>query len=283
MASSELLVRISAAQAAVRAQVDLLHREFGRAESRWKADGTRVTAVDVAISEGIFRELAAQFPGDQYFSEELAGDPAPQAVTARFSWVLDPIDGTNNFALGLPHCAIALALCEQGEPVYGVVYDLSRRSLLHGGPGFGVWDGDRACRVSSREPSRETLVGFHSPHDPQLLPLAHGVIASFKIRGLGSATLHLAYVAAGLLDGCVDYNVKIWDLAAAIPLVRAAGGEVRFLNGERLPLRVFDLGMRKIIYVAGSPAMAARLAGLVRPVDCPPTDQDGTGGSRTYS
>jgi myo-inositol-1(or 4)-monophosphatase len=265
MSSPELLARITAAQSAVRAQVELLHREFGRAESRWKADGTRVTAVDVAISEGIVRDLSAQFPGDQYFSEELAGNPAPQAVTARFSWVLDPIDGTNNFALGLPHCAIALALCEHGEPVYGVVYDLSRRSLLHGGPGFGVLDGERPCQVSTRPPSRETLVGFHSPHDPALLPLAQGIIAGFKIRGLGSATLHLAYVAAGLLDGCVDYNVKIWDLAAAIPLVRAAGGEVRFLNGEQLPLRVFDLGMRKIVYVAGSPAMAERLATLVRP------------------
>jgi myo-inositol-1(or 4)-monophosphatase len=71
--------------------------------------------------------------------------------------------------------------------------------------------------------------------------MASGVLSQFKIRGLGSATLHLAYVAAGMLDGCVDYNVKIWDLAAAIPLVRATGGEVHFLNGEQLPMRRFDL------------------------------------------
>src|SRR5687767_13532037 len=114
MSSPELLVRIAAAKRAVLAQTDLLHREFGRAESRWKYDGTRVTAVDVAISEGIFRDLAADFPGDQYFSEELADTTAPLPVTARFSWVLDPIDGTNNFALGIVHCAIALALCEHG-------------------------------------------------------------------------------------------------------------------------------------------------------------------------
>ncbi len=66
-------------------------------------------------------------------------------------------------------------------------------------------------------------------------------------------------MAIGLLDGCVDYNVKIWDLAAAIALVRAAGGEVRFLNGEPLPIRTFDLKMNKIIYVAGRPEMCARL------------------------
>src|SRR3954462_8406914 len=141
MSSPELLARIEAAQRAVRAQTELLHREFGRSESKWKSDGTRVTAVDVAISEGIFRELGSQFASDQFFSEELADTDAPIPVTARFSWVLDPIDGTNNFALGISHCAISLALCENGVPVYGVVYDLSRRTLMHGGPGFGMQDG----------------------------------------------------------------------------------------------------------------------------------------------
>ena len=263
MPSPELLARIAAAKRAVQAQTELLHREFGRAESKWKSDGSRVTAVDVAISEGIFRELAAQFPGDQFFSEELAESAAPIPVTARFSWILDPIDGTNNFALGLVHCAIALALCADGEPIYGVVYDLSRRTLVHGGPGFGVWDGERAVRVSTAPHSRETLLGFHSPFDRGLMPVASELLANFKIRGLGSATLHLTYVATGLLDGCVDFNVKIWDLAAAIPLVRAGGGEVHFLNGEQLPMRVFDLKMKKILYIAGSPATCSRLRELM--------------------
>lgn len=263
MSSPELLQRIEAAKRAVRAQVDLLHREFGRAESRWKTDGTRVTAVDIAISEGIFRELGAQFPADQYFSEELSNCDAPLPVTAEYSWVLDPVDGTNNFALGIAHCAISLALCHRGQPIYGVVYDLSRRTLMHGGPGFGMFDGEREGRVSTKPWGKETLVGFHSPFDKKLTPLASGVISQFKIRGLGSATLHLAYVAAGLLDGCVDYNVKIWDLAAAIPLVQAAGGEVRFLNGAQLPMKQFDLKMGRIIYVAGAPAMCARLTELM--------------------
>lgn len=263
MSSTELLNRIEAAKKAVLAQVDLLHREFGRAESRWKSDGTRVTAVDIAISEGIFRDLGAQFPQDQYFSEELSDCDAPIPVSAQFSWVLDPVDGTNNFALGIPHCAIALALCEHGEPVYGVVYDLSRKTLMHGGPGFGMHDGDRETRVNSGPITKETLVGFHSPFDKSLIPLASGIISNYKIRGLGSATLHLAYVAAGILDGCVDYNVKIWDLAAAIPLVRAAGGEACFLNGEQLPMKQFNLKMGRIIYVAGSPVMCARLRDLL--------------------
>lgn len=259
MSSPELLTRIEAAKRAVLAQIDLFQREFGRAESKWKADGTRVTAIDIAISEGIFGELNRQFPEDQFFSEELANTDAPIPVTARFSWVLDPIDGTNNFALGIPHCAISLALCERGEPLYGVVYDLSRRTLMHGGPGFGAWDGERAIKVATEPQGKESLIGFHSPFDKTLVPQASNVLAHFKIRGLGSATLHLAYVAAGILDACVDFNVKIWDLAAAIPIVRAAGGEVHFLNGPQLPMQQFDLKMKRILYMAGSPEMVARL------------------------
>ena len=120
--------------------------------------------------------------------------------------------------------------------------------------------------MSNAPATRETLIGFHSPFDKTLAPLASGIISHFKIRGLGSATLHLAYVAAGLIDGCVDYNVKIWDLAAAIPLVRAAGGEVHFLNGEQLPMRQFNLKMSRIMYVAGAPVMCARLKELMTEV-----------------
>lgn len=259
---ADLISRIEAAKSAVLAQTGLLHREFGKVESRWKSDGSRVTAADLEISEEIFRALRSRFAGDQLLSEEL-GDGAPVAVTGRYGWVLDPIDGTNNFALGIPHCAISLALIEHGVPVYGVVYDFSRRVLMHGGPGFGMFDGERRARVSTEEANPETLIGFHSPYDKTLMPAADAVLSHFKIRGLGSATLHLAYVAAGLFGGAVDFNVKIWDLAAAIPLCRAAGGEVIFMNGEQLPMRQFDLKMKRITYVAGAPAMARTLAGLV--------------------
>jgi myo-inositol-1(or 4)-monophosphatase len=255
--------RIEAAKRAVMAQTALLHEQFGKVESRWKEDGTRVTAVDVAISENIFRELSSQFSEDQMFSEELPAPGGPIPVGAGFSWVLDPIDGTNNFALGIPHCAISLGLVVDGAPRYGVVYDLGRRQLMRGGPGYGMFDGGRTAGVRTEPPNRESLIGFHSPSDKSMVPAADAVISNFKIRGLGSATLHLAYVAAGLFAGAVDFNVKIWDLAAAIPMCMAAGGSVLFLNGEQLPMRSFDLKMGRIMYVAGPPALAERLKGLV--------------------
>lgn len=259
MSSPELLSRVEAAKRAVSAQTALMHRDFGRAASNWKSDGTRVTPVDIAISEGIVAELAAQFPDDDFFSEELTHAEAPIPLTKRFAWVLDPIDGTNNYAMGIAHCAISLALLEDGLPVYGVIYDLARRNLIHGGPGFGVKDGEREVRVKVEPLHAQSMIGFHSPYDKRFAPHAQILVENIKIRGLGSSTLHLAYVAVGILDGTVDHNVKIWDIAAAVPLCLAAGGEVQFLNGEQFPLRQFDLKMSRIFYVAGNKAVCAKL------------------------
>lgn len=262
--SPELLARIAAGKLAVLAQTDYMHREFGRAQSTWKYDGSRVTAADIAISEGIFKELAAQFPQDHFFSEELAETDEPTPLTQRFAWVLDPIDGTNNYATGIPYCAISLALLENGTPVYGVVYDMARRVLMHGGPGFGLWDGERAAQVKDSPPNAQSMLGFHSPYDKAFSHHASALVENFKLRGLGSSTLHVAYVAVGLLDATVDHNVRIWDIAAAVPLVWAGGGEVRFLNGEQFPMRVFNLKMGRIQFIAGNRSACERLRELLK-------------------
>lgn len=259
MMTTEIERRGKAAQTAVLAQTGYLHRAFGRSASNWKRDGTRVTKADVAISEGIFRDLSAQFPDDQFFSEESAHEGAPLVRTARFAWVLDPIDGTNNFALGIPACAIGLALLEHGSPVYGVVYDLSGQQLIHGGPGFGVHCGDRQTQVRTNTLDSQSLIGFHSPYDKRYAPHAAILVENYKLRALGSSTLHLAYVAAGLFDGVVDHNVKIWDIAAAVPLVVAGNGQVDFLNCQPFPMDQFDLGMDRIFYVAGNTTTCRQL------------------------
>jgi myo-inositol-1(or 4)-monophosphatase len=262
-AEPAISARIEAGRAAVMAQTTRLHEGFGRVESRWKADGTRVTAADVAISENIFRELAARFPEDQFFSEELTPTGAPLPVTARHCWVLDPIDGTNNYALGIPHCAIGLALLTNGRPVYGFVYDLARRTLTEGGPGFGVRDGERQASMKTAALDGQSVVGFHSPYDKQYAAHAALLAANYKIRGLGSSTMHLAYVGVGLFDAVVDHNVKVWDIAAAVPLVLAGGGVVEFVTASPFPLRQFDLNMGRIFYVAGTKAGVAELRRLL--------------------
>jgi myo-inositol-1(or 4)-monophosphatase len=263
VSSPDLLARIEAAKRSVLAQTDYLHREFGAVRSDWKSDGTRVTPADIAISLAIFKDLGGRFPDDELLSEELGDATEPIAMKARFAWVLDPIDGTNNYATGIPSCAISLALLENGMPVYGVIYDLARRVLMHGGPGFGVWDGEHAAQVKTDTPANLRMLGFHSPMDQKFYPHASLLVSRFKIRGLGSSTLHLAYVAAGLFDATVDHNVRVWDIAAAVPLVLGGGGDVRYLEGDIFPLRVFNLKMPRIPFFAGSPAVCDELAALL--------------------
>ncbi|MDD2764207.1 MAG: inositol monophosphatase [Opitutaceae bacterium] len=259
----ELRKRIEAAKRAVQAQTALLHREFRRAQSSWKSDGTRVTAADLAISAAILGELKQQFPDDQGFSEELLEAEQPIVATARYCWVLDPIDGTNNYAAGIPYCAISLALLEDGRPVYGVVYDMARKTLIHGGPGFGAFDGGEKVHARTEAPHANSLIGFHSPSEKALVPQAAPIIQQFKIRGLGSSALHLAYVGIGLLDGVLDYNVRVWDIAAAHPIALGGGAEVCYLQNNPFPLRQFDLKMPRSHYLAGNAAVCARLRELL--------------------
>lgn len=245
------------------AETELLHREFGRAKPVIKHDGTKVTPVDIAISEHLQAAIQRQFPADQFFSEELTPTDTPVPVTARFCWVCDPIDGTNNYANGIIYCAISLALLENGVPVYGVIYDMARRVLIQGGPGRGVWDGERRATAPAEAPNGHSLVGFHSPVDKSHAEAGKRLIENFKIRGLGSSTLHLAYAAIGLLDGVVDYNNKVWDIAAACALLAEAGVEIHYLENPPFPLREFTLKAKRVQYVAGNPAMKARLLAVI--------------------
>lgn len=259
MSLSETDQRIAAAKQAVLAEADLMHREFGLAKPVIKHDGTKVTPVDIAISQHLQDAITRAFPSDQFFSEELAPTAEPVPVTSRFCWVCDPIDGTNNYASGIIYCAISLALLENGLPVYGVVYDMARRILIHGGPGRGVWDGEKPARVKADAPNNHSLVGFHSPVEKLHAAEGKRLIENFKIRGLGSSTLHLSYAAIGLLDGVVDHNNKVWDIAAACALCAEAGVEIHYLENPPFPMTEFTLKAKRIQYAAGNPAMVAKL------------------------
>lgn len=257
--NSDIDQRIAVAKQAVLAETELMHREFGKARPVIKHDGTKVTPVDIAISEHLMAAIARAFPGDQFFSEELAPTAEPVPVTSRFCWVCDPIDGTNNYANGISHCAISLALLENGMPVYGVIYDLARRTLIHGGPGRGVWDGEKQVRSRPEAPSHHSLIGFHSPVEKIYAAEGKRVIEHFKIRGLGSSTLHLAYVAIGVLDGVVEHNNKIWDIAASCALVEESGAEIHYFSPPPFPMKEFTLKAPRVQYVTGSKAMVAKL------------------------
>jgi len=268
--------RVEAGLRAVRAHTEYMHAHFGRAASMWKHDGTRVTEVDLAISKGVFARLREEFPEDQFFSEETEPGGAPVPLTARFAWIIDPVDGTNNYALGVPACAISLALLREGEPVCGLVYDLGARVLVHGGPELGLY-ADGVSIERRPEPTGETrIVAMHSPIDAQHMPLVNAVLENYKLRAYGSGALHLTYVALGRIDACLDFTVKVWDIAAAWALCRASGVEAWFLSGTVFPLREFDLHMRPVRYLAAPAGAMARLRPhLERLLASLPTGGDG--------
>lgn len=256
--------RVAIAVGTVRARTSYLHAQFGRAESTWKHDGTRVTVADLAISRAVFEELGQRFPEDQLFSEETEPGGEPVPLRARFAWILDPIDGTNNFALGIPFCAISLALLENGVPVCGFVYDLGLRTLFHGGPGLGLFADGRPIQTLIPDSGDTKIVAMHSPVDAAHLPLVQRVLGEYKLRAFGSGALHLTYVALGRIDACLDLTVRVWDIAAAWAFCRLGGIEVRFFAGPVFPLREFDLHMKPVRYVGARPQICAELVAKIR-------------------
>jgi len=247
--------RVNAARVAVRNQVDFFNQLKGQVASDWKADDTRVTFADFAISEHLFSELRRSFAEDDYLSEESVPMDEVVTIESRYAWILDPIDGTNNYALGMPSCAISLALLKAGNPVYGLIYDGGTGELLEGGPGHPVLvNGRKVHPLPGKFDLRDGLVALHFPLPEGRVGQLKPLLERYRIRSLGSAALHLAYVALGRIDGSMDERVRAWDIAAAVCLVLAAGLEIRYPDGNPFPLRQVDMQGAFIRYLAGTPA-----------------------------
>ena len=263
LVDKQLKHRINAGQVAVNNQVDFFHRQFGDVKSDWKEDDTRVTFADFAISEKIFAELRKSFPQDDYCSEE--SNPMDEALNlqARYAWMLDPIDGTNNYALGIPICAISLALLKNGTPVYGFLYDMSRKTLIKGGPGLGLYEGRSPAKVKTSPMDSQSLVGLHFPLRPSVYDRLQPLLTGHRLRSLGSGALNLTYAAVGRLDGAIDYKVKVWDLAAAHALLIAGGGEFHFLEESIFPLKQFHPQLPPAPFFAGSSSFCQYLKGIL--------------------
>jgi myo-inositol-1(or 4)-monophosphatase len=263
--ASELRHRINAGRVAVKNQIAFFESQFGQVESQWKEDETRVTFVDFAISEKVFTELRRSFPHDDYCSEESNPEDEVVPLEAEYAWIIDPIDGTNNYALGIPMCSISLALLRNGEPVYGYIYDYARHTLIEGGEGEGVLDGTRKARVVTTEPTAQSHFATNFPFAPEDLTRVRPLLEYYRVRSFGSAAMNLAYTAVGKLEACVDFRVKLWDVAAGFALIKAGGGEIAYLDGEPMfPLDAFHVHMPPVRYVAGNPAFCRRVLDVYR-------------------
>lgn len=263
----ETAARIAAARDAVRSVVPFFEDHFSKVESRWKRDDTRVTEADLAISDRIKNFITSAFPQDDFCSEEdlpLPGVPARE-LHARFAWVLDPIDGTNNFARGIPLCAVSLALLENGFPVYGILYDHAQKTMLEGGTTVPLSRGGVPAKTENPPYDRHSIISFHFPLKKAELLELEPLTTVNAVRCQGSAALNLAYNAFGSIDGSVDYNTKVWDIAASAALLAASGREIVFRGTQAFPLREVASTMPNLRWVAGTPSFMAhaREIGLI--------------------
>ncbi len=261
---AERLRRIRSGTEWVGTKVGFFRESFASVESRWKEDASRVTQADLQISEAILGAVRETFPEDDPCSEE-SGAEAKRELSARFSWILDPVDGTNNFAIGLPNCAISLALLENGLPVYGWVYDYAGDRLIHGGSGVGLFEGEKPREPCVPDDAGDTPIGLQFPLPPSRVEALKPLLHKERIRSLGSGTMTGVYVALGLLAGAVDFRVKVWDIAAFMAFFEATGTQCFFPEGSPFPLRSFDPAMAPTPYVAGSQGFCGWIREMISP------------------
>ena len=201
-----------------------------------------VTEIDLKIERDFRIMIGERFPDHLVLGEEFASLGDREAAPA-FCWVFDPVDGTTNYAHGLPIFCSSLALEIDGELAVGAVYDPTRRELFTAERGRGAWLNGRPLTVSTADTLLDSLLvtGFHYgiQRDPEeLVSLFREFIARARaVRRLGSAALDLCYVAAGRFDGYWESKIQPWDVAAGALIVLEAGGRVSTTAGAQFRSR----------------------------------------------
>ena len=192
-----------------------------------------VTEVDFIAERIVLETIRARFPDHAIVSEE-AGK---SATGSRYTWVIDPIDGTTNYSRRLPICAVSVGLLEGDVPIVGAIFDPLHEHMFAAQRDGGAQLNGEPIHVSRVETLADALVGVDWGHADEVRDqtiAAVGQVAPLcrTVRGLGSAVLALAYVAAGWLDAYFNFAMKPWDSAAGIALIAEAGGRVTTPGGD---------------------------------------------------
>jgi myo-inositol-1(or 4)-monophosphatase len=234
------LLLATAIEAVVRAGSIQIARFGGAMRVDKKGAIDLVTDVDVAV-EKMFREMVAErFPDHQVLAEEFGGDAA---VPPGPCWVFDPIDGTTNFAHGLPIFCSSLALEIDGVAEVAAIYDPNRRELFTAERGGGAFLNGRPLHVSHAATLVDAMLVTGFPYDVHSrIDEIVGLFGQFvgrarAVRRLGSAAIDLCYVAAGRMDGFWESDLKPWDVAAGALIVAEAGGCITNMDGSAFASR----------------------------------------------
>jgi myo-inositol-1(or 4)-monophosphatase len=226
------------------------------------ASDEAVTEADRAAQRHITSGLSRRFPDDGLVGEESeTGDSITFECTnpAGRNWVIDPIDGTNNFIAGLGNFAVCIALLDGGMPVLGVVYDVTRDQMYTAVQGHGAWRDGQQIHVPASGLSDSSMIMLTSNlldqqgRCPQWACRLIGQTV-WKTRILGSAALEAVQVAAGVAHGAVTVNGKLWDIAAPAAVVLEAGGVLTDLSGQAIfPFNLSCYQGAKVPFLATGP------------------------------
>ncbi len=230
---------LNVALRAARKAGEIIERAFehvDQIEIEEKGRNDFVSKVDRSSEKEVIYHLKKAYPDHKFVGEE-SGVSGPE--DAEYEWIIDPLDGTTNFLHGIPHFSVSIACLRRGQIEHAVVLDPIKREEFTASRGRGATLNGRRIRTSPRQDFNGALIGTGIPFNGYALEHIDEFIACLKeiasktagIRRPGSAALDLAYVAAGRFDGFWEMNLKRWDIAAGLLLVKEAGGMLADFKG----------------------------------------------------
>ncbi len=239
--SKRLDIAIEAAKEAAQCQRKNYKKKF---DINTKSSGIDlVTTVDLECDRQI-RDILTRRSSEEHLPESVLITEETfeegSVMDMKYSWVVDPLDGTTNFAHGFPHFSVSIAFMEKGQPVVGVVYDTMKDELFTAIKGQGAFLNGKPIRVSQVTALDQSLLATGFPYDVHVKPednmdyfltfmkICHGV------RRAGSAALDLVYIASGRLDGFWELRLSPWDVVAGSLIVEEAGGQISNFRGHSL-------------------------------------------------
>jgi myo-inositol-1(or 4)-monophosphatase len=259
--SALINVMVKAARRAGRS----LKRDLGEIENlqvSLKGPANFVSAADRRAEQMLYDDLIKARPGYGFLGEE---GGTREGTDKSNTWIVDPLDGTTNFLHGIPQFAISIGLQREGTIVAGVIYNPGNEELYIAERGKGAFLNDTRLRVAGRKQLHDCVIACGLPHigrgDHELSrrEMAELQPRVAGLRRFGAASLDMAFVAAGRLDGYWERNLQPWDLAAGIIMVREAGGTVSGIDGNDTALATGNV-------VCGNETIQSELVKILKPL-----------------